>query len=548
MNVLRRQLTRECSSVQGVNSDSAFRHSNSANAAGHSTTSMRSHSEETHTLEQILSLPAHTDTRHSTEGTHTSWQPGRDRDWNCYTDREYQHCMPGETESSMDRDVALNNLKNTCSAIQLAPLVHSVSPSIFDFSGAMSAREYELQMAADSHLDIDCCQKQKKKGEEEEEGEKDVADCSPRKIREDLEIGMCELQQYHKSNVNTDAVMNSSLIAVTTGDDSSTNNQITTLMSHLGGSSSRLCRRASFSSGNVESVSGMIPVQDLVNLEHSDNLSDHSTTDSNVERENSPVDLAALQLLQMEISSFHLGRGLGPSHQDPNIKDDANAKQQLKAEKLEKTSISRKLILDKIETEKEKEAETAQDHSTLTNEEYDELYRLPTAHLDKDLDCASERFKKEKHWAKLRQEYHKVRRAHRRTSVHHHNRSNNLTQSVRVHQEINERLKGERLPHHSLEGACGGYDHFSDHSDHSETDEIIHGILSDSSYCHPSGDISIHNQGAAGTVGNIELRIGSLPQHISSVDPLSSPESPPSPPNSRSGARPKKSPKKQRAL
>jgi hypothetical protein len=174
----------------------------------------------------------------------------------------------------------------------------------------------------------------------------------------------------------------------------------------------------------------------------------------------------------------------------------------LQANRKQLMAASRKLIMDKIKSEKEwRRQQQSHRHTTLTDEELDELYRLPTDHLRHDKDYSNQR--------------------------------------------IREKLQGSQHANEGLgdpyEGACGGGDCY-EYGSVTSDDEIELELSSQTPLILHFNEVPVVPRNA----------LRPCDQHPSPVtlssqrqEVCSSPEVPPSP---RSGARPKKSPKKQRAL
>ena len=220
----------------------------------------------------------------------------------------------------------------------------------------------------------------------------------------------------------------------------------------------------------------------------------------------------------------------GSNHDQDNLasqqkKVEMHEKQKLKEER--SRTVCRKLILDKIQSEKNPNQNQPDQHPDLSSEEFDELYRLPTEHLRVDRDYSNHRLKQ-----KLI--------AHTKT------------RPTRLREEINERRrKKEDLVY---EGACGGAECLDEHSPQYDSDDtaqasVVHLQVESPSVvlCPVSTDVDLELDVPQPLPQRDSLRIASLTS-TSGQDPLSSPEAPSSPRSARSGARPKKSPRKQRAL
>lgn len=202
--------------------------------------------------------------------------------------------------------------------------------------------------------------------------------------------------------------------------------------------------------------------------------------------------------------------------------DEFDKKQKLKSQS-ETVQLSRKLILDKIESEKKSQQQRMSCMSgDLTSEEFDELYRLPTEHLRKD---------------KSRNE--RVRHRH----------SHEWPRCGRHPDDSSDRYgyyKDDRL---QTEGACGGHDYcddmqasFSRSSIEFDLDPYLPEVVIEQSQTltldepelSSAADLRFVRPAGTGVTTN--------------RDASSSPESPASPRTIQTGARPKKSPKKHRAV
>ena len=316
---------------------------------------------------------------------------------------------------------------------------------------------------------------QKLKSQCEEDEEKDVADCSPRKIREDLELGLSELMSRAQA-----------LALSTELQEANTRCQLLT-----------------------------------VNLDQTENFKEYSQPSPKDTSPSDGITIESEPLVRRRLSSINgavgsIDNDRNRQHGDMDSNKEEFNKKHLKQEVAIK--MSRKLILDKIECEKDRAIERSRHHSDLTSEELDELYRLPTDHLSLNRDLSNQSLK---------------------------NRQVKNTRGRRVMSswrgQDRDRLKEERF----LEGACGGYEQSPDHSDHSEPEDILNSILSEH-----AATVEAAPMARTRSLYDIDISLDVLPtiNQEQTRDPLSSPESPPSPSGGRSGARPKKSPKKQRAL
>ena len=155
---------------------------------------------------------------------------------------------------------------------------------------------------------------------------------------------------------------------------------------------------------------------------------------------------------------------------------------------------------------------------------------IPTEHLRVDRDFSNNRLKKKiiAHTTKAR--------------------------PSRLRQEINERRR--RKDDLTYEGACGGAECMDEHSPQYDSDDTAHAqasvqlqVVESPSVvlCPANTDVDLELDVPQPLPQRDSLRITSL-TNASGHDPLSSPEAPSSPRSARSGARPKKSPRKQRAL
>lgn len=209
-------------------------------------------------------------------------------------------------------------------------------------------------------------------------------------------------------------------------------------------------------------------------------------------------------------------------HEDSNKYscDDADSKQKLKSDS-EAVQLSRKLILDKLESEKKSQRAMSRMAGNLTSEEFDELYRLPTEHLRKD-----------------KSQNDRIRQRH----------SHEWPRCGRHPDDSVDRYgyyKEDRL---HAEGACGGHDYYDD----MQASFPRSSIEFDLDPLYPETTAEPPNQALPLDDPDLlaDLRFvrpaghGTTPNRETS----SSPESPASPRTVQTGARPKKSPKKHRAV
>lgn len=204
--------------------------------------------------------------------------------------------------------------------------------------------------------------------------------------------------------------------------------------------------------------------------------------------------------------------------------------------------VSRKLILDKIETEKcrgrRRRSGSGARLTGLTSEEFDELYRLPTEHLRKDRQGGAER--NSRSTAPTDRNHHHRHRHHSHDSYANGGGRHALTDDDWAY-------RGD------MEGACGGSTDYYCYDDmvmsHATT-----GIEFDFDSAGPHHTRRPFDLTAAvGAVPFDELADpspadASLPRRCYGVIARDNSSSPESPAGLQSGARPKKSPKKHRAL
>jgi len=198
--------------------------------------------------------------------------------------------------------------------------------------------------------------------------------------------------------------------------------------------------------------------------------------------------------------------------------------------------ISRKLILDRIETEKRcgrrRRSGSGARMTGLTSEEFDELYRLPTEHLRKD-----------------RQGERNSRSTAATDRSHHHQRHRHHSHDSYAAGGGRHALTDDDWAYRAdVEGACGGADYYC----YDDMMMSSHGIEFDIE-SHPPYPTR-RPLDLSATLGNTQFVDDLVEAPPSDVgfprrrcgvvarDNSSSPESP------ASGARPKKSPKKHRAL
>lgn len=201
--------------------------------------------------------------------------------------------------------------------------------------------------------------------------------------------------------------------------------------------------------------------------------------------------------------------------------DEFDEKQKLKSHS-ESVQLSRKLILDKIESEKKSQQQRmSRMGGDLTSEEFDELYRLPTEHLRKD-------------------------KSHNERVRHRH--SHEWPRCGRHPDDSSDRYgyyKDDRL---HTEGACGGHDYYDDmqasfsrSSIEFDLDPYLPEVV-----IERSQTLSLDEP----ELSSADLRFvrPAGTSVTTNRDASSSPESPASPRTIQTGARPKKSPKKHRAV
>ena len=202
--------------------------------------------------------------------------------------------------------------------------------------------------------------------------------------------------------------------------------------------------------------------------------------------------------------------------------------------------VSRKLILDKIETEKRRGRRRRSGSGArltgLTSEEFDELYRLPTEHLRKDRQGGGERNSRSTAPTDRNHHHHRHR---------HHSHDSYAAGGRHALTDDDWAYRGD------VEGACGGVDYY---------------CYDDMMMAHPTGiDFDIDSSPPHPTRRPIDLSTGvgtlplddfidssladsSVPRRRYGVVVRDNSSSPESPASLQSGARPKKSPKKHRAL
>ena len=208
----------------------------------------------------------------------------------------------------------------------------------------------------------------------------------------------------------------------------------------------------------------------------------------------------------------------------------------------ESSPHSRKLILDKIETEKRRGRRRRSGSGArltgLTSEEFDELYRLPTEHLRKDRQGGAER---------------NSRSTAPTDRSHHHHRHRHHSHDSYAGGGRHALTDDDRSYRGDVEGACGGTDYYC-------YDDMV---MTAHTTAAPEFDTDTAPAHATRRPVDLSAGVGPLQLHdfadasppdvglprrcygVVARDNSSSPESPAS---LQSGARPKKSPKKHRAL
>ena len=205
--------------------------------------------------------------------------------------------------------------------------------------------------------------------------------------------------------------------------------------------------------------------------------------------------------------------------------------------------VSRKLILDKIETEKRRGRRRRSGSGArlagLTSEELDELYRLPTEHLRKDRQAGGGGERNSRSTAPADRNHHHHR--HR-----HHSHDSYATGGRHALTDDDWAYRGD------VEGACGGTDYYC-YDDMMMTTHAT-GIDFDVDSVPPVATRRpIELSPAVGTTLQFEDFVDTspadvgLPRRRYGVVARDNSSSPESPAGLQSGARPKKSPKKHRA-
>lgn len=257
-----------------------------------------------------------------------------------------------------------------------------------------------------------------------------------------------------------------------------------------------------------------------VNIENTENYKEYSQVANNKGGDNIPA--AANQSAKPKITSNN------NKYSSNNNNNSANSDEFLKERKLLEF-YKNKSMLSKFEAENTENEKSRRRRNSRNgrNTDLDEMYRLPTEHLCLDRDYSNERIK-QKQLAKMHRQQRQC--------------------LARYRDELNE--LNERLKEASLDGAVGGVDLTEEPSHNPDMHSYTRNIcISEPIYEHP-GSTMLNRRFEVDIVNQHRL-VGDCRQ-VNNNDGFSSPEELPSSPrasfSTTAGARPKKSPRKQKAL
>lgn len=455
----------------------------------------------------------------------------------------HSNVSPASSGPRCGDDVALKNFRNYQNRVSSPTVDRTPSPNILDLLGGSN------------HGGGSRVGKQRRELSESD-GEKDVADISDEKMREDLEVGNVSVELLRRI---CDEVVTGQVVLSTTPPMAHRLPDVDELLAvpdenilvptdaEPDESFNELFNRnLQVSNHSAENRLRVYDEQFLGNDGHGDKPSDDS----------SPIDSAG------KVQSFKDGDWKKTTgHLGPHDKysEDSNKLGLGGGDVEEKTKsgtglgfptentasrvdgpVSRKLILDKIETEKRcgrrRRSGSGARMTGLTSEEFDELYRLPTEHLRKERQGGGERNSRSTAPSDRNHHHHRHR---------HHSHDSYAAGGRHALTDDDWAYRGD------VEGACGGADYYCyddmmmSHATGIEFDIDSHPL------CPTRRPLDL-----SATVGTSQFDdfIDTSPSDVAvsrrrcgvvTRDNSSSPESPAS---LQSGARPKKSPKKHRAL
>jgi len=392
----------------------------------------------------------------------------------------------------------------------------------------------------------------------ESDGEKDVADISDEKMREDLEVGNVSVELLRRI---CDEVVTGQVILSTTPPtahrlpdvnellpEADENISVQTAAEQEDSFNEMFNRNLQLSSYSDQNPPRSYDEQFLKNADHSDgplkdSLSvdvdgkDSAFNDGDWKKTNAPFGTHD----KFSEDSNKLGFGGGDAEEKMKSGTGQDSRTENTASQFADGPVSRKLILDKIETEKRRgrrrRSGSGARMTGLTSEEFDELYRLPTEHLRKERQGGGER---------------NSRSTAPTDRNHHHHRHRHHSHDSYAAGGRHALTDDDWSYRADVEGACGGGADYYCYDDMMMTHATGIEFDIDSAPPHPTRrplDLS----SGVGTLqfdDFIDTSLGDagFPRRRYGVVTRDNSSSPESPACLQSGARPKKSPKKHRAL
>ena len=433
-------------------------------------------------------------------------------------------------------DVALKNFRNYQNRVASPTVDRTPSPNILDL------------LNGSTHGGGSQVSKQRRENSESD-GEKDVADISDEKMREDLEVGNVSVELLRRI---CDDVVTGQVVLSTTPPMAHRLPEVNELLM--------------ISDENI-SYPTVIDPEDSFNELFNRNLqmsghtsADHPRTcDEQFAENDNHEDKPAKDSLPIDVDGKDGNWKKTPTDTHDKYSEDSNklglgdgdvgdktkfgTERDLLTENTSQSAarpVSRKLILDKIETEKRRgrrrRSGSGARMTGLTSEEFDELYRLPTEHLRKERQGGGER---------------NSRSTAPNDRNHHHHRHRHHSHDSYASGGRHALTDDDWTYRADVEGACGGTDYYC-YDDMMMTHATGIDFDLDSAQMHPTRrplDLSA-GLGTLQFDDFIDSTLGDsgLPRRRCGVVARDNSSRPESPASLQSGARPKKSPKKHRAL
>ena len=420
---------------------------------------------------------------------------------------------PTTTGSNCGDDVARKNIRNYQNCVSTSPTVdRTPSPNILDLLDGGSRVPKQRREPSES------------------DGEKEVAEISDEKIREDLEVGNVSAELLRRI---CDEVVSGSVVLPTVAPPRRLPDVVDLLAlpppENVPGvdAVSLAALEDSFNELFERSLPGWVS-EDRMGFRNDGPFlppEDKPAKDSDWKRDKFAEDSNKMGLDGGAAEEKGKASGSGAERHQENPAGEFPAGGA--------AAVSRKLILDKIETEKRRGGRRRRSGSGarltgLTSEEFDELYRLPTEHLRKDRERNS----------RERSSRASVDRGHRHRHHSHDSYSGRhaLTDDCRNYRGDN------------TEGACGGTDYYC-----YDDMAMSHHLDSEPDSAPPPQHVRLPLELSAGSFQGPEefpdagpAQVG-FPRRRCGLGGRDNSSSPESPVGLQAGARPKKSPKKHRA-